>query len=56
MSVLDSTVGTYDLLRICANAGARLVMVQFDGIGTIAGPPARMTGTALVNGSIIAIR
>ena len=46
----------YDPLRICPVVGARFVTVQFDGMGTIAGPPARIAGTgagkAFVSGSV----
>lgn len=53
---MASVVGMYDSLRICPVVGARFVMVQFDGMGTIAGPPARIAGTgagrAFVSGSM----
>lgn len=55
--MLASGVGTYDSLRICPVVGARFVTVQFDGMGTIAGPPARIAGTgagkAFVSGSML---
>lgn len=55
--MLASAVGIYDSLRICPVVGARFVTVQFDGMGTIAGPPARIAGTgdgkAFVRGSML---
>ena len=55
--MLASGVGIYDSLRICPVVGARFVTVQFDGMGTIAGPPARIAGTgagkAFVSGSML---
>ena len=54
---MASGVGMYDSLRICPVVGARFVTVQFDGMGTIAGPPARIAGTgagrAFVSGSML---
>ena len=48
----------YVWLRICPDVGTRLVTVQFDGMGTAAGPPARMvgvvTGSALLKESMFA--
>ena len=47
-------------MRICPSVGVRLVTVQFDGMGTADGPPARIlgvgVGNALAHGSILAAR
>lgn len=60
MSLLAAAVGTYDSLRICPSVGARLVTVQFEGMGVIAGPPARIAGSgvgkAVVEGTRLTAR
>jgi len=44
MSLFAAEVGRYDWLRMCEIVGSRFAIVQFDGMGTAAGPPARMIG------------
>ena len=49
-------MGMYDSLRICPSVGARLVIVQFVGIGSAAGPPAKIlrgtVGSALAEANM----